>query len=122
MKAFDSFLRAAAIACVLVAGSCAAATNDAQSIASDGAVNHPIAVEPNFREIKLQFAGGGQGLGPYAAAQFDNFLADYSAHGNGSLGISVPNGPRGSSRRDSRVTSSDDAGITAAISALASAT
>ncbi|HWA70022.1 MAG TPA: CpaD family pilus assembly protein [Rhizomicrobium sp.] len=93
MKAFDSFLRAAAIACVLVAGSCAAATNDAQSIASDGAVNHPIAVEPNFREIKLQFAGGEQGLAPDAAAQFDNFLADYRAHGNGSLGISVPNGP-----------------------------
>jgi len=27
------------------------------------------------------------------AIKFDAFLADYRAHGNGSLGISVPNGP-----------------------------
>ena len=41
----------------------------------------------------MHFAGGADGISADDAAKFDNFLADYRAHGNGSLGISVPNGP-----------------------------
>jgi pilus assembly protein CpaD len=87
----ENIIRVAAIACILSAGSCAV-TNDSASIGSDGAENHPIAVEPSFREIKLQYSGGADGLEIDEAARFDAFLDDYRAHGNGSLGISVPNG------------------------------
>jgi pilus assembly protein CpaD len=92
MNSMDNLLRGLALGCILVAGSCAA-TNDGNSISQDGAVNHPIAVEPNYRELKVQFAGGPEGMTPDDAARFDDFLADYRAHGNGSLGISVPGGP-----------------------------
>lgn len=88
----DNLFRAAAIAVLLLAGSCAAATNDGRSISEDGAVNHAIAVEPSFQQIKIQYAGGVQGMTPDDAVKFDSFVADYRTHGNGSLGISVPNG------------------------------
>lgn len=88
----ENILRAAAIGCIMIAGSCAV-NNDATSISSDGAANHPITVEPAFREIKLQFAGGAEGLEVDEALKFEAFLDEYRAHGNGSLGISVPNGP-----------------------------
>jgi len=87
----DYLFRAAAIACVLVAGSCSA-TNDGSTISEDGARNHPITVEPSFRELKVQFAGGADGMSTEDAAKFDAFLADYRVHGNGALGISVPSG------------------------------
>ncbi len=83
---------AAAIACVMVSSSCAVGANNENTIASDGAVNHPITVEPTFRELKVQFAGGPAGITADDAVKFDAFLADYRTHGNGSLGISVPNG------------------------------
>jgi pilus assembly protein CpaD len=87
----DYLFRAAAIASVLIAGSCSV-TNDGSMISEDGIANHPIAVEPSFRELKVQFAGGADGMSAEDAAKFDAFLADFRAHGNGSLGISVPNG------------------------------
>lgn len=89
----ENFFRVAALASVLVAGSCASRgmmTDDSGTM-SDPAVNHPISVEPSFREMKVNFAGPA-GMNPDDAARFDNFLADYRAHGNGSLGISVPAG------------------------------
>jgi len=92
MPISDNLLRAAALASILVAGSCALASNDSHSIGEDGAVNHPILVEPNFRELKVQYAGP-TGMTVGDAAAFDDFLSDYRAHGNGSLGISVPGGP-----------------------------
>src|SRR3954467_1975494 len=85
--------RAAAIAAVLMSGSCTTAINGADSIAEDGAVNHPIAVEPSFRDLKVYYAGGADGMTSDDAVRFDAFLADYRTHGNGSLGISVPDGP-----------------------------
>ena len=87
----EYLLRALAIASILVAGSCSV-TNDGASISEDGAHNHPITVEPSFRELKLQYAGAASGISSEDAAKFDSFLADYRAHGNGSLGISVANG------------------------------
>ena len=88
----DYFLRAGALAAVLMAGSCS--TTDPNSVVwEDGARNHPIAVEPSYRDLKIQFAGGADGMNAEDAAKFDAFVADYRVHGNGSLGISVPNGP-----------------------------
>jgi len=86
----DYLLRAAAFASIMIAGSCSV-SNDGM-ISEDGARNHPIAVEPSFREMKVQFAGGTDGMTADDAVKFDAFLADYRVHGNGSLGISVPGG------------------------------
>jgi len=88
----EYLLRAAALVSILVAGSCSV-TNDGTMISEDGARNHPIAVEPSYRDLKVQFAGGVDGMSAEDAIKFDSFLADYRVHGNGSLGISVPNGP-----------------------------
>jgi pilus assembly protein CpaD len=88
----QNLFRAAAIACLLVSNGCAVGGNGADTIAEDGAVNHPIAVEPSFRDLKVQFAGGTDGMTTDDAVKFDAFLADYRVHGNGSLGISVPGG------------------------------
>ena len=87
----DYLLRAAALASILAAGSCSV-TNDGSMISEDGVANHPIAVEPSYRELKVYFSGGAEGVSADDAVKFDEFLADYRAHGNGSLGISVPGG------------------------------
>ena len=87
----DALFRTAAILSMLVAGSCSVA-NDGTTISEDGARNHPITVEPSYRDLKVQYTGGGEGLSADDAIKFDAFLADYRTHGNGSLGISVANG------------------------------
>jgi len=87
----EYLFRVLAVGSVLVAGSCSVA-NDGNTVSLDGARNHPIAVEPSFRDLKVQFAGGGDGMSPQDAAKFDDFVADYRLHGNGSLAISVPSG------------------------------
>jgi pilus assembly protein CpaD len=86
----QDIIRAGALTGMLVAGSCAAPTADPNGMMEDGAVNHPILVEPSFRDLKVGYAGAG--MSDEDAVKFDAFLADYRAHGNGSLGISVPNG------------------------------
>lgn len=88
----DYLLRAAALAAILVAGSCSV-TNDDKTIAEDGSANHPIVVEPSFRDMKVQYAGGADGMTTNEAVKFDSFIADYRTRGSGSLGISVPDGP-----------------------------
>ena len=90
----EDFIRAGALTGMLVAGSCAAPMADPNGMMEDGAVNHPILVEPSFRDLKVNY--GGAGLSDEDAVKFDTFLADYRARGNGSLCISVPSG--GSSR------------------------
>ena len=87
----DHLLRALAVGSVLVAGSCSA-TNDGATLSEDGARNHPIAVEPSYRDLKVQFAGGADGMSADEAGKFDAFVADYRVHGNGMLSISVPSG------------------------------
>lgn len=89
----EDFLRAAALTAMLMAGSCAAPTADPNGMMADGAVNHPIMVEPSFRDLKVAWGGPGRGMSDDDAVKFDAFLDDYRLHGNGSLGISVPNGP-----------------------------
>jgi len=87
----EHLFRVLAVGSVLVAGSCSAA-NDGSTISEDGARNHPIAVEPSYRDLKVQYAGGAEGMSSADVAKFDAFVADYRVHGNGSLGISVPSG------------------------------
>jgi pilus assembly protein CpaD len=87
----ENLVHLAALTAMLMAGSCSA-MNDGSAVSEDGARNHPITVEPSFRDLKVQFAGGTEGMTAEDAAKFDAFLADYRVHGNGSLGISVPNG------------------------------
>jgi pilus assembly protein CpaD len=87
-----NIFRAGALGAMLIAGSCAAPTADPNGMMEDGAVNHPILVEPSFRDLKVNFTGGAQGINDNDAVKFDAFLADYRLHGNGSLGISVPAG------------------------------
>ena len=57
----EHLFRALAVGSVLVAGSCSVA-NDGNSISEDGARNHPIAVEPSYRDLKVQYAGGAEGM------------------------------------------------------------
>src|SRR4051812_13835912 len=85
--------RAAAIAAVLMSGSCTTAINGADSIAEDGAVNHPIAVEPSFRDLKVYYAGGADGIPRGVAVRFAAFRADSPPPGKGILAIRGPGGP-----------------------------
>jgi len=87
----DALFRTAAILSMLFAGSCSV-VNDGTTVSEDGSRNHPITVEPSYRELKVQFAGGEAGMTADDAVKFDAFLADYRTHGNGSLAISVPGG------------------------------
>lgn len=87
----EYLLRALAVASVLIAGSCSA-PGDGPITSEDGARNHPITVEPSFRDLKVQFTSTPEGMSAEDAGKFDAFLADYRVHGNGSLGISVPGG------------------------------
>jgi pilus assembly protein CpaD len=82
-------LRGLCLACVLMAGSCAAPTNDANGRMEDGAVNHPISVEPSYESLKLSYTGG---LSPADQARFEAFVGDYQGHGNGSIAVSAPAG------------------------------
>jgi pilus assembly protein CpaD len=79
------FLAAAAL---IVMGSCAATPDThPQMTMADGAVNHPIMVEPSYRALKLNWNGG---LSQPEAVEFDAFVRDYLAHGNGSIAVSAP--------------------------------
>jgi pilus assembly protein CpaD len=92
MSILDKIIRAGALGAILISGSCAV-QNGGDTISEEPLVNHPIAVEPSFQSLKLHFAGGDSGISADDAVKFENFLDDYRTHGNGSLGISVPNGP-----------------------------
>jgi pilus assembly protein CpaD len=85
-------LRGLCLASVLMAGSCAAPTNDANGMMEDGAVNHPITVEPSYQSLKLSYSPAESGISPADQARFDSFVADYQEHGNGSIAVSAPAG------------------------------
>ncbi len=85
-------LRISALTAVLLAGSCAAPSNQ-DVMFDDPAVNHPIMVQPAYRAVKLSFADGSAGLMPEDAAQLDALVRDYLNNGNGALNVSVPDGP-----------------------------
>jgi pilus assembly protein CpaD len=85
-------LRGLSLAAVLMAGSCAAPTQDATHTMEDGAVNHPISVDPAYQSIKLFYSPADAGISPADQARFDNFVGDYQQHGNGSIAVSAPAG------------------------------
>jgi pilus assembly protein CpaD len=82
-------LRGLCLAAVLMAGSCAAPSNDGNMRMEDGAANHPISVEPSYQSLKLSYAGA---LSAADQARLDAFVADYKGHGNGSIAVSAPAG------------------------------
>jgi pilus assembly protein CpaD len=92
MANFDFVLRAAALACVLFAGSCAAPMNNGDGMTADPIANHPIAVEPGMQSLRLSWSAGDRELLSDDAARLDLFLADYRLHGSGSIAIEVPQG------------------------------
>jgi pilus assembly protein CpaD len=85
-------IRFGSLAALLIAGSCAAPTNDGSGLMSDPIANHPIAVEPAYRSIKLPFSATDQGLMPDDAAHFSVFVAEYLNSGNGAISITAPSG------------------------------
>jgi pilus assembly protein CpaD len=87
----QSTLRILAAAALVITGSCAATPDTTPGVAmQDGAANHPIMVEPSYRALKLDWAPSVGGLVPAEQTQFDAFVSDYLAHGNGSIAISAP--------------------------------
>lgn len=93
MRNTKDIMRSASLAAMLLAGSCAAPTNDGTGLVADPAVNHPITVEPSYRSIKLPFAAADAGLMPEDSAQFSVFVADFLSGGNGAISITAPAGP-----------------------------
>ena len=86
-----NILRYAAVAAVLLAGSCTAPMNQL-TLTNDGAANHPITVEAHYSAIKLPFSASAAGLLPEDAARLDDFVALYLERGNGALTVSAPAG------------------------------
>jgi pilus assembly protein CpaD len=84
--------RGMCLASVLMAGSCASHAPDATQLAEDGAFNHPITVEPSYQSIKLYYSPADSGIQPNDQSRFASFIADYEAHGNGSIAVSAPSG------------------------------
>jgi pilus assembly protein CpaD len=87
-----NILRYASVVAVLLAGSCTGPV----TLSNDGAVNHPITVEPHYSAIKLPFSAPATGLLPEDASRLDEFATLYLEHGNGALSISAPAGPEAS--------------------------
>ena len=86
----DTLLRAASIVAVMLVGSCAAPDLNPPTVFADGAVNHPITVEPSYQSIKLGYSGD---LSPDDASRFTAFVQDYITRGNGAITVSAPAGP-----------------------------
>ena len=86
------FLRIASLLAALAAGSCAAPFNGGDGPMEDPVLNHPIQVEPSYRSLKLAFSAPNAGLMPDDSQHFNDFVADFIAHGNGSISITVPAG------------------------------
>lgn len=93
MKSYTNSMRLALFAALLAASSCAAPSNDGSGLMADGAVNHPITVEPSYRSLKINYVPGSHALALDDADRLDFFVADYLSRGNGSIEVSVPNGP-----------------------------
>jgi pilus assembly protein CpaD len=92
--AISDTMRVAAIAAVLLAGSCAAPTNDHATLTADPDVNHPIVVDQTTKSVRLSFSAADAGLMPEDATRFDGFVGTYLASGgDASISITVPNGP-----------------------------
>src|SRR5215472_7777430 len=90
----NHLLRATSLAAFMLAGSCAAPSNEYNSpmIFADGTANHPITVEPSYRSVKVAYVEG-TALSPEDSQQLSDFVDDYLSRGNGAVSISAPRGP-----------------------------
>jgi pilus assembly protein CpaD len=88
----SQIMRFAALAAVLLAGSCAAPSNDDVRFA-DPVADHPITVQPEYQSVKVSFPDGAAGLMPEDSAQLDGLVRDYLESGSGAISVSVPDGP-----------------------------
>jgi pilus assembly protein CpaD len=87
-------LRFASLAAVLLAGSCAQPGDINAPLASYSPTeNYPIQVVPGSQSLHVSYEGQGAGLSPEDSAAFGAFVAEYQAHGNGAISVSVPQGP-----------------------------
>jgi pilus assembly protein CpaD len=85
--------RFAALAAVLLAGSCAApCDNDMVAKTIDPAKLHPITVEPDYRSVRIAFAGNANGLMQEDTAKLQRVAEEYLARGDGSISVSAPEG------------------------------
>jgi pilus assembly protein CpaD len=91
MRTNKDIMRLTSLAALLLAGSCAAPSENGPTYSDPGA-NHPIAVEPSYRSLKLPFSATDAGLMPDDAARFNDFVSKYLAGGNGALSITAPPG------------------------------
>ncbi len=89
---------AMSFAAVMLAGSCAPESNFVvdPAVYTDGAVNHPISVEPSYRSLKISNAGSEMIMSSGESAQFSRFVWDYLAAGGGDLSVSAPRGSESS--------------------------
>lgn len=91
-KAAAYVVRAAAVAAVLMAGSCAAPSNDG-AVFADGLRNHPITVSPHYQSVRVAFSDASAGLSPEDGTELTSFVEDYLSRGDGAISISAPRGP-----------------------------
>lgn len=85
--------RFAALTAMLLAGSCAAPSNDnLDPHFADPIAQHPIVVQPESRGVSVSYGGSGS-LAPEDAARLNEVVHDYLAQGSGSISISAPEGP-----------------------------
>jgi pilus assembly protein CpaD len=85
-------LRALSVTAVLLAGSCAAPTNDG-TVFADGLRNHPITVSPHYETVRVAFSDASAGLSPEDGTKLASFVEDYLSRGDGAISVSAPNGP-----------------------------
>jgi pilus assembly protein CpaD len=88
----NNIVRAASVAAVLLAGSCAAPTNDG-AVFADGLRNHPIIVTPQYETLRVAFSDSAAGLTPQDRTRLESFAEDYVSRGDGAISITAPPGP-----------------------------
>lgn len=89
-------MRLAALAAVLLAGSCAGVGSNDPVPTVDPQLAYPITVQPDYQSAKVSFAGPGAAMAPEDVAKLDRVVQDYLAQGDGSLSVSAPEGPESS--------------------------
>lgn len=85
-------MQALSLCAVLLAGSCAAPTNDG-TVFADGLRNHPITVAPHYETLRVAFSDASAGLSTEDGTKLAGFVEDYLSRGDGAISVSAPAGP-----------------------------
>lgn len=85
-------LRLSAIVIVLLAGSCAAPSDNADLRFAASALQRPIEVEPQAFSAAFVPPSPAAGLAPADSSRLGALVADYLAKGEGAISVSVPKG------------------------------